>query len=81
MSVGRNQVIYPQVINNACATQAIISVLLNIQNPEIDIGTIIKPLFNDHFNKFTVGRPSNSGVPDLVPPLQNNRYQGDITIY
>ncbi|KAL3117055.1 hypothetical protein niasHT_007458 [Heterodera trifolii] len=39
-----------QVITNACASQALINLLLNISSPDVQLGTIL-----DHFKSFTAG--------------------------
>lgn len=47
-----------QVINNACATQAILSILLNCQHPDIDLGKTLTG-----FKKFTRDfDPANRGL-------------------
>ena len=40
-----------QVINNACATQAILSILLNCQHSDMDLGTILTE-FKDFSQSF-----------------------------
>uniref|UniRef100_A0AC34QUL2 Ubiquitin carboxyl-terminal hydrolase n=1 Tax=Panagrolaimus sp. JU765 TaxID=591449 RepID=A0AC34QUL2_9BILA len=47
-----------QVINNACATQAIVNLLLNIQNEDIKLGKVL-----EDFKEFTAGfDPTNRGL-------------------
>jgi ubiquitin carboxyl-terminal hydrolase L5 len=43
--------IFFQVINNACATQAILSVLLNVSHPEVELGSTMTS-FKDFVSSF-----------------------------
>ena len=33
-----------KVVQNACATQAIISILMNVKHPDIDLGTVVSEI-------------------------------------
>ena len=54
---------HTQVINNACATQAIISVFLNITHPDVELGSVLAD-FKDFSRAFdpAVGGEAESGT-------------------
>lgn len=47
----------PQVIHNACATQAILSVLLNVKHPDLQLGDTLSEFkeFTQSFDAFNKG--------------------------
>lgn len=52
-----------QTIQNACGTQALLSVLLN-KDAEVEIGPQLKD-----FKEFTGAFPSEAGVPPMTPGI------------
>lgn len=49
--------LFLQVINNACATQAILSIILNMKHPDVDLGPILT-----EFKEFSASFDANVSI-------------------